>query len=62
MMIVPISLAGWGVRESIMVTLFSMIGADKAAILAVAMLYGVTVIVASLPGAFVWISEKRRMI
>ena len=62
MMIVPISLAGWGVRESIMVTLFTFVGADKAAILAVAMLYGITVIVASLPGAFVWLSEKRRII
>jgi hypothetical protein len=62
MMIIPVSLAGWGVRESIMVTLFSLIGADKAAILAVAMLYGVTVIVASLPGAFVWLSEKRRLL
>ena len=62
MMIVPISRAGWGVRESIMVTLFSMIGADRAAILAVAMLYGVTVILASLPGAAVWLSEKRRLL
>lgn len=62
MMIIPISLAGWGVRESIMVTLFAMIGADKAAILAVAMLYGVTVIIASLPGAFVWLSEKKRIV
>lgn len=62
MMIIPVSLAGWGVRESIMVTLFSLIGADKAAILAVAMLYGVTVIVASLPGAIVWLSEKRRLL
>lgn len=62
MMIVPISLAGWGVRESIMVTLFGMIGADKAAILAVAMLYGITVILASLPGAFVWLSEKRSLL
>jgi len=62
LMIVPISLAGWGVREGAMVAMFGYIGAPKEAILAVAMLYGVTVIISSLPGAVVWISEKRRLI
>ncbi|MEY4505109.1 MAG: hypothetical protein RL154_1406 [Pseudomonadota bacterium] len=57
--IIPISLAGWGVREGVMVTLFAYIGADSAKILTVAMLYGIVTIISSLPGAFVWLFEKR---
>lgn len=57
--IIPISLAGWGVREGVMVTLFAYIGADSAKILTVAMLYGVVTIISSLPGAAVWLVEKK---
>ena len=48
--IIPISIAGWGIREGAMVGLFSLIGANKAAVLTMSLLYGLTLIVVSLPG------------
>jgi hypothetical protein len=57
--IIPISLAGWGVRESAMVGIFLLIGAAKEMILSVSILYGVMLIVASLPGLFIWLRGKK---
>ncbi|MGE4400025.1 MAG: lysylphosphatidylglycerol synthase transmembrane domain-containing protein [Campylobacterales bacterium] len=56
--ILPISFAGWGVREGAMVGLFSMSGASKEAIMAVSIAYGVILIASSLPGFFAWIKSK----
>lgn len=50
----PISLAGWGVREGAMVGVFLLIGGAKAPILSVSILYGLLLIVASLPGLLFW--------
>ena len=55
---VPISLAGWGIREGAMVGLFMLVGADKSQILAVSILYGITLIVSSLPGGLFWLDSK----
>jgi hypothetical protein len=57
--IIPISLAGWGVRESAMVGIFLLIGASKEMILSVSILYGVMLIAASLPGLFIWLRGKK---
>lgn len=57
--LIPISLAGWGVRESAMVGIFILVGASKELILSVSILYGVMLIVASLPGLFVWLRGKK---
>ena len=57
--IIPISLAGWGVRESAMIGLFLLIGASKEMILSVSILYGVMLVVASLPGLFIWLRGKK---
>lgn len=57
--IVPISLAGWGVRESAMIGIFMLIGASKETILSVSILYGIMLIIASLPGLFIWLSGKK---
>jgi uncharacterized protein (TIRG00374 family) len=56
--ILPISFAGWGVREGAMVGLFSMSGASKEAIMAVSIAYGVILIASSLPGFYAWIRSK----
>lgn len=56
--ILPVSFAGWGVREGAMVGLFSMSGASKEAIMAVSMAYGVILIVSSLPGFAAWVHSK----
>lgn len=62
LMIVPLSLAGWGIRESAMVMMFGFLGADKAAILSVSLLYGAVVVVSSLPGLFVWLGGRERLL
>lgn len=57
--LIPISLAGWGVRESAMVGIFVLVGASKEMILSVSVLYGIMLIFASLPGLFVWLHGKK---
>ncbi len=57
--LIPVSLAGWGVREGAMVALFSFVGADKAAVLTMSVLYGVILIVVSLPGLAVYLHGHR---
>ncbi|MBN2894906.1 MAG: flippase-like domain-containing protein [Campylobacterales bacterium] len=52
--IVPISLAGWGVREGGMVGILLLIGAQKEIVLVVSVLYGLLLILASIPGAWFW--------
>lgn len=53
--ILPISFAGWGVREGAMVGLFAMSGASKRQSWPVSIAYGVILIVSSLPGFAAWI-------
>jgi len=55
---VPISLAGWGIREGAMVGIFMLVGADKDHILAVSILYGLTLIISSLPGGLFWLDSR----
>ncbi len=57
--IVPISLAGWGVREGAMVGILMLAGIAKAKILAVSILYGILLILTALPGAWFWNRAKR---
>jgi uncharacterized membrane protein YbhN (UPF0104 family) len=52
--IIPVSLAGWGIREGTLVALFSLIGADKATILTMSILYGLMQIGVSLPGFIIY--------
>ena len=59
--ILPISLAGWGVRESAMVGLFLLVGADRARVVSFSLLYGLTAILASLPGLVVYLRQKHSL-
>ena len=56
--VVPISVAGWGVREGALVSLFSLIGADKTAVLMMSLLYGFTLIIVSLPGLISYLKGR----
>jgi uncharacterized protein (TIRG00374 family) len=58
--IIPISLAGWGVREGAMVGFFLLIGADKTKVLAFSLLCGLTTLVASLPGLVIYLTQNSR--
>jgi len=57
---VPISVAGWGVREGAMMALFALIGVASDGALAVSILYGLTLIIAGLPGAVLWLGSDVR--
>lgn len=57
--IVPISLAGWGIREGAMVGVFMLVGADQTKVLAMSILYGLLLIISSLPGSYFWIKSKK---
>ena len=57
--IVPISLAGWGIREGAMVGIFMLIGADQTKVLAMSITYGLLLIVSALPGSYFWIKSKQ---
>ncbi|MDH3974488.1 MAG: flippase-like domain-containing protein [Deltaproteobacteria bacterium] len=59
--LIPISLAGWGVREGAMVGIFLLIGAPKEAVLSISILYGLIVIFHSLPGMIFWVQSKSRI-
>ncbi len=52
--VVPISIAGWGVREGAMVVAFGFINVVPSAAFAVSVLFGLTLAAASLPGALLW--------
>ena len=58
--VIPISIAGWGVREGALVGLFSLIGADKTVVLMMSLVYGVLLILASLPGLVVFLRSRRQ--
>ncbi|MDH5749933.1 MAG: flippase-like domain-containing protein [Rhodospirillales bacterium] len=57
---IPISLAGWGVREGAMVWAFALIGVPKEGSLALSVLFGLVTIVISLPGAVLWLMSGGR--
>jgi len=54
--IVPVSLAGWGVRETAMIGLFQYVNGDKTLVLIMSMLYGLLLIIAALPGLYFYIT------
>lgn len=49
---IPISLAGWGVREGAMVFLGGLIGMNKPEALAISLLFGFVLILTSIPGLY----------
>ncbi|HQR59829.1 MAG TPA: lysylphosphatidylglycerol synthase transmembrane domain-containing protein [Methylophilaceae bacterium] len=58
--IIPVSIAGWGVREGALVGLFSLIGANKTTVLMMSLLYGLALIVVSLPGLVIFLKGHQR--
>lgn len=54
---VPISVAGWGVRESFFVAAFGLIGVAAPSALAVSVIFGLLVLINSLPGGVLWLMQ-----
>jgi hypothetical protein len=51
---VPISIAGWGVREGAMVTAFGLVGLAATDALALSIVFGVIVSLVGVPGGVIW--------
>jgi len=59
---VPVSVAGWGLREGAMVAAFGLLGVAAGGAAAVSVLFGLGLIVLSLPGGLLWfIGSDRRV-
>src|SRR5688572_3292740 len=56
---IPVSLAGWGLREGAMVVALGFAGVEPAAAFAVSVLFGIAIAVTSLPGAVLWLATGR---
>ncbi len=56
----PVSIAGWGVREGAMVAAFALVGVPAEGALVLSILFGVIVVVVSLPGGLVWLLSGDR--
>jgi uncharacterized protein (TIRG00374 family) len=51
---IPISIAGWGVRESTMVVVFGMVGVPTESAISLSLSFGMAMLVASFPGGVAW--------
>jgi uncharacterized membrane protein YbhN (UPF0104 family) len=57
-MTLPISIAGWGVRETAMVVAFGFVGVESHAALVLSILFGLVNMAVSLPGGLVWLASR----
>jgi len=58
--LVPLSFAGWGVREGAMIALLGSIGIVPEEALALSVAFGVLLLIGSLPGGFLWLVTGNR--
>jgi glycosyltransferase 2 family protein len=56
---VPISLAGWGVREAVFIQALSLAGVSATHALAVSLLYGFVGLITGMIGGCIWFAERR---
>lgn len=56
--ILPISMAGWGVRELAMISALGYAGVASADALLISLTLGILIIVLSLPGGWIWLIKK----
>ena len=61
-MTIPISIAGWGVREHAMVSAFSLIGVSGEGALALSIMFGLVSLFMGLPGGIVWLLRTDKKI
>jgi len=54
---IPISIAGWGLREGAMVTLFALVGVAQGDSFVVSILFGLISIIVALPGGAIWLAR-----
>ena len=54
----PISIAGWGVREGIMVLGLGYLGVSSEEALALSIVFGLSTLIVSIPGSAIWLLES----
>jgi len=59
-MMVPITIAGWGVREGAMAVAFGFVGVPPADAIAVSVAFGLSNILTGIPGGILWLTGGRR--
>jgi len=57
---IPVTIGGWGLRESATIVAFSLIGVASEGALALSVLFGLTSLILSLPGGLVWLASGHR--
>lgn len=57
----PISFAGWGVRESAMLIALGLVGIAAVESVAISVCYGLAVLAASAPGGVIWLWDRRTL-
>ncbi|KAF0110632.1 MAG: hypothetical protein FD149_2628 [Rhodospirillaceae bacterium] len=55
----PISIAGWGVREQAMITAFGFIGVSAENALALSILFGLVTMAGAVPGGVLWLAAGK---
>ena len=54
----PISIAGWGFREGLFIAGLGYLGISSDSALALSILYGLLMLIVSLPGLINWLIQK----
>ncbi|MDA0241741.1 MAG: UPF0104 family protein, partial [Proteobacteria bacterium] len=57
---IPISVAGWGVREAAMQFALGFVGVDEQSAVILSLVLGVAILVASIPAAILWLKSGYR--
>lgn len=61
LMTLPISIAGWGVRETAMVVAFGFVGVSDDSAVVVSVLFGILTMVSALPGGLIWLLSGQKL-
>jgi hypothetical protein len=56
----PISFAGWGVREASVVSLLALLRIDREAALLLSVEFGLLSMIMSVPGGIIWLALRER--
>lgn len=56
----PVTVAGWGVREALLITALNLFEVPVAAAVALGLAFGICMLIISIPGALLWLAERGR--
>ena len=61
-MTLPISIAGWGVREGAMIVTLGLVGVPQESALVLSILFGLGTMITALPGGIIWLFTRNRTV